>query len=412
MNVTELKGQTIGFLASGGLDSCTITHWLTQNGVKVVCFTADIAQPDETDFLDIGKRMTACGASDFVALPLQSEIAAVGLQGIQTQSRYEDHYWNTTGLARYVIVAGAVKAMKEKKIAILAHGATGRGNDQVRFHLGAKFLDPSIKVYAPWRDELFLKAFPGRAQMIAYCEQNGLPIKATREKPYSTDANLLGLTHEGGKLESIETPAHIVKPEMGVWPCDAPDQAETFIVRFEKGVPVKINGQSVTPVQAFLLANTIAGTHGIGIGQHLVENRFVGVKSRGVYEQPGIALLGNCYNMLLQLILDRRAKNLFDKLSSSFAEQVYQGYYFDLATQMILKAVEKINAFATGTITASLYKGNVTFVKAEETPHSIYTSDGSMENEGSFDHHDSEGLLNVLSVHAAALAKAGQSKMA
>ncbi len=410
MNATDLKGQTIGFLASGGLDSCTITHWLTQQGVKVVCLTADIAQPDEANFMDIEKRMMTCGAVGFVKMPLQDEIAAIGLEGIQTQARYEDHYWNTTGLARYVTVAGAVSELKKKGLSILAHGATGRGNDQVRFHLGAAMLDPSIKVYAPWRDELFLKAFGGRAQMIDYCERHKLPIKASRNKPYSTDANLLGLTHEGGKLESIETPAQLVTPEMGVWPKDAPEGAETFKVRFDKGVPVALNGQAVTPIQAFLLANTIGGAHGIGIGQHLVENRFVGVKSRGVYEQPGIELLGCCYNMLLQLILDRRAKELFDALSQSFAKQVYQGYYFDLATQMILKAIGSINALATGTITASLYKGNVSFLKGEDAPHSLYTSDGSMENEGSFDHRDSEGFLNVLAVHAKAMATAGQVK--
>ena len=408
MNVTDLKGQTIGFLASGGLDSCTITHWLAENGVKVVCFTADLAQPDETDFSAIEKRMRACGAVGFVGLPLQKEIAEAGIQGIQVQSCYESRYWNVCGLGRQVTTAGALPEVKKKGLKILAHGATGRGNDQVRFQIITNMLEPSITMYVPWRDQAFLDRFGGRAPMIDYCEQHGLPIKATREKPYSTDANLLGLTHEAGKLESLESSAYTVTPEMGVWAKDAPDKAENFTVRFEKGRPVIINGQPVDALKAFLVANKIAGKHGVGIGVHMVENRFVGIKSRGIYEQPGMELLGTCYGLLLQLILDRRAKELFDSFGSVFAKQVYQSYYNDLASQMIRSAVADVSALATGTVTVSLYKGAVTYMSIVDAPHSLYSLDSSMEKEGSFDHADSEGFVRVLAVHARALAKAGQ----
>ena len=408
MNVTELKGKTIGFLASGGLDSCTITHWLSETGVKVVCFTADLAQPDETDFNAIEKRMRACGAVDFVALPLQKEIAEIGVEAIQMQACYESRYWNVTGLGRQVTTAGALPAVKKKGISILAHGATGRGNDQVRFQLITNMLEPEISVYAPWRDTHFLNRFGGRAQMIDYCEQHGLPIKATRKKPYSTDANLLGLTHEGGQLESLQTPAHLVAPEMGVWPKDAPEKEENFTVRFEKGRPVAVNGKNVSALEAFHIANKIGGQNAIGIGLHMVENRFVGVKSRGVYEQPGIELLGTCYGFLLQLILDRRARELFDSFGAVFAKQIYQGYYNDLSSQMIRSSVAKVSALATGTITVSLYKGTISYVSSENAPHSLFSADGSMEKEGSFDHSDSEGFLHVLQVHAKALAKTGQ----
>lgn len=405
MNVNELKGKTIALLASGGLDTCTVTHWLKEHGVAVVALTADLAQPDETDFADIEKRMRACGADDFVALPLQNEIAALGLEGVQLQACYEGRYWNVTGFGRQAITVGALPAMKKRGISVLAHGATGRGNDQVRFQLIANMHDPSVAVYAPWRDGAFLSRFPGRAEMIDYCAQHGLPIKASRSKPYSTDANLLGLTHEGGKLESIENPASTVVPEMGVWAWDAPNAPETFTVRFEKGAPVAIDGKAVSTFQAFSQANARAGRHGVGIGLHLVENRFVGVKSRGVYEQPGIELLGTCYNFLLQLILDRRAKEIFDGFGHAFAKQVYQGYYNDLATNMLKAAVAPVTQRATGTISVSLYKGNVTFLCAKDAPHSLFTADGSMENEGTFDHADSEGFLKVLSVHAKALAR-------
>ncbi len=408
MNVQDLKGQTIAFAASGGLDSCTITHWLTQQGVKVVAFTADLAQPDETDFASIESRMRACGAVDFVGMPLQKEMAQEGIAGIQAQACYEGRYWCTTPLGRQVTTKGLVDAVKKRGISIVSHGATGRGNDQVRFQLITNMMDPSIGVYAPWRDEAFLNRFGGRLQMIDYCEKHGLPIKASRDKPYSTDANLLGLTHEGGKLESLQTPAHFVTPEMGVWPENAPDKAEEVTIRFEKGQPVLINGKPVDALIALLHANEIGGRHGIGIGLHLVENRFVGVKSRGIYEAPGMELLGSAYGFLLQLILDRRARELFDSLSATLTKQLYQGYWNDLASRMGREAVAETAQLVTGSVTVSLYKGVIAYVTTADVPHSLFSMDGSMEDEGSFDHKDSEGFLGVLGVHARAIARAGQ----
>ena len=408
MKIADLKGQTIALLGSGGLDTCTIAHWLKENDVRVVCFTADLGQPDEADFGAIEQRMRACGVADFVGVDLQREVAELGLEGIQAQACYESRYWNVTGLGRQAITAGILPELRKRGLTILAHGATGRGNDQVRFQLIANMRDPAIEVYAPWRDEAFLSRFGGRAEMIDYCEQHGLPIRASRDKPYSTDANLLGLTHEGGQLESLATPAARVAPEMGIWAKDAPDAEENFTIRFEQGRPVLINGQKVDTLGAFLLANTIAGRNGVGIGLHMVENRFVGVKSRGVYEQPGIELLGTSYGFLLQLVLDRRARELFETLSHTVARQVYQGYHNDLASSMIRHAVAQVSALATGTITVSLYKGNIAYVASDDVPHSLYTMDGSMEAEGSFDHKDSEGFLRVLAVHARALAHAGQ----
>ena len=408
MNLHDLKGKTIAFAASGGLDSCTITHWLTENGVKVIAFTADLAQPDETDFKAIEKRMRASGAVDWVGVPLQKQMAAAGIEGIQAQAVYEGRYWSTTPLGRQVTTAGLLPEVKKRGIQIFSHGATGRGNDQVRFQLITNMLEPSMGVYAPWRDDHFLSRFTGRLQMIEYCEQHGLPIKASREKPYSTDANLLGLTHEAGKLESLQTSAHFVAPEMGVWPENAPAKAETFSVRFEAGMPLAINGAKVDALQAILKANEIGGRHGIGIGLHLVENRFVGVKSRGVYEAPGMELLGTCYAFLLQLCLDRRAREFFDQLSLLAAKQLYQGYWNDVASRMLKKSVAEVSALMTGTITVSLYKGNVAYVSAADVPYSLFSNDSSMEGEGTFDHRDSEGFLGVLGVHARALAQTGQ----
>jgi argininosuccinate synthase len=410
MNVLDLAGKTIAFAASGGLDSCTITHWLAEQGVKVVCFTADLAQPDETDFDDIERRMRACGAIDFVRLPLRAQIANAGLDVIRAQARYEGRYWNTTGIGRQVTVMGMLPEIKRRGLTVMSHGATGRGNDQVRFQLIANMHMPELEVYAPWRDSHFLNRFAGRQEMIQYCEQHGLPIKATRDAPYSTDANLLGLTHEGGKLESLDTPASFVTPEMGRRAEDGPDQPETVSIRFAAGEPVAINGRPVDAFTAFEQANEIGGRHGIGIGVHVVENRFVGVKSRGVYEAPGMELLGTAYEMLLQLVIDRRARELFDQLSYIAARQIYQGYWNDVASRMIRSGVAEVSALATGTIEVALYKGNIGFVRALDAPHSLFTKDGSMENEGAFDHTDSEGFLHVLAVNARAIARAGQVK--
>lgn len=409
MKAQDFQGQTIAFAGSGGLDSCTITRWLTDMGVDVICFTADLGQPDEEDVSAIRDRMLTAGAKDFVLLPVREAIADIGLQVIQAQACYEGRYWNTTGIARCVLTKAMVEEMKQRGLTIFSHGATGRGNDQVRFQLITNMLAPEFEIYAPWRDESFLARFPGRSEMIDFCQEKGLSVTATKDKPYSTDANLLGLTHESGLLEELTTPAHFVKPVMGCFPTDAPDETEQVSIRFEQGRPVAINGQSVSTLEALLQTNAIGGKHGVGIGTHLVENRFVGIKSRGVYESPGVELLGTCYALLLQLVLDRRAREFYDQLSLLIAKQIYQGYWYDLATQMALKAIERTTEIMSGTITVSLYKGNISFVSATEMPHTIYSAENaSMEGVGEYNHSDSEGLLRVFGVSARVLATSGQ----
>jgi argininosuccinate synthase len=412
MKAQDLKGKTIAFAGSGGLDSCTITRWLSDQGVRVICFTADLGQPDEEDTEAIRQRMLQAGAADFVLLPAKEAIAEAGLQVIQSQACYEGRYWNTTGIARCVLTEAMVREMRQRGLTIFSHGATGRGNDQVRFQLITNMLAPDFEVYAPWRDEAFLARFPGRSEMIDFCQEKGLPVAATKDKPYSTDANLLGLTHESGLLESLTTPAQFVKPIMGCYPIDAPDETAELTVRFEQGRPVAINGNSVSLVDAFLQANAIGGKYGVGIGTHLVENRFVGIKSRGVYESPGVELIGTCYAYLMQLILDRRAREMFESLSQLVAKQIYQGYWYDLATKMALQAIQCTSALATGTIAVSLYKGNISFLSATDVPYSLYSEENaSMEGIGEYNHSDSEGLLRVLGVSARALASSGQIKL-
>jgi len=410
MNLSSLKGRTVGAAVSGGLDSCTVTRWLADHDVEVFCVTADLGQPDEERMDYVAERMIRCGAKDVVIVDAKNQLAKAGVELIQSQAMYEGNYWNTTGIARHITVRMILPELKKRGIDILSHGATGRGNDQVRFQLVTNMIDPSIEVYAPWRDPEFLNQFPGRKEMIDFCQNSNLPIQASHEKPYSTDANILGLTHEAGQLESIETPAGFITPGMGVHPVQAPDKPENFTVRFVKGIPVKINEDKVAPLAAIELANLIGGRNGIGIGIHTVENRFVGIKSRGVYEAPALSLLGKCYEYLLQLILDRRARRTFDQLSVVIAEQIYQGYWYDTSTQALRSSVEIFNKLATGTITVELYKGNVAFVSAKDVPNSLYSeTTASMEGVGDFDHKDSEGFLGVLGVSARALNSSGQT---
>lgn len=407
MNWRELKEKNVdvvGGAASGGLDSCTVTHWLTTKGFAVHCYTVDLGQPDEESLDAVADRMLGCGADEARIVPGQTALADAGLKVLQAQARYEGGYWNTTGIARPVTISAILPEFQDKDIPVLFHGATGRGNDQVRFQLAANTLAPSLDVYAPWRDPEFVAEFPGRQQMIEYCQANDLPIKPPNVARYSTDANFLGLTHEAGDLENVEIPPFFVEPGMGVWPWDAPDQHEVVSVRWEEGVPVALNDAKLDLVNVFHEANKIAGAHGVGVGTHVVENRFVGVKSRGIYEAPGMELLGGAYEYLLQLVLDRRARELFDHLSSVIGVQIYQGYWLDLATTSALAALEPISRLATGTIAVRLHKGNVFFEGAENTPeaipNSLYTDDSSMEATGSYDHADAEGFLKVLGVSA------------
>jgi argininosuccinate synthase len=348
--------------------------------------------------------MLACGASDAKIVDGQEALALAGLKVIQSQAKYEGGYWNTTGIARPVTVEKILCEFNKEEIGILFHGATGRGNDQVRFQLATNMIDPEIHVYAPWRDQEFLDMFPGRQEMIEYCESQSLPIRSAQDSRYSTDANFLGLTHEAGDLEDVTISPDFVEPGMGVWPWDSPDIPEYITLKWLQGVPVEVGGESLPLVAVFKRCNEISGRHGIGIGTHVIENRFVGIKSRGIYESPGMELLGKSYEFLLQFILDRRAREYYEDISTLISRQIYQGYWLDSATAAAIAALKVFSDMATGTIQVKLYKGNIFFEMADDTPsampNSLYTDDGSMEAEGTYDHKDAEGFLNVLGVSA------------
>lgn len=407
MNYKELlnsKNFNLVGAVSGGLDSCTITSWLNDKGFNLKCITVDLGQPDEENIESISKRMKDCGASEAIIISGLEKLALFGLKVIQSQSKYEGGYWNTTGIARPVTIACMLDEFDSFNSSYLFHGATGRGNDQVRFELATKMLNPNINVYAPWRDEFFLQDFPGRTEMIEYCELKNLPIKSKSDSRYSTDANLLGLTHEAGDLENIElSPYDFVNPGMGVWPWDAKEKEELISISWKNGSPTHINGDEYNLVEIFTLLNKIGGEHGIGIGIHAIENRFLGIKSRGIYESPSMEILGESYEFLLQLVLDRRLRDYFSNISTTISKQIYDGFWFDTTTSVALNGLSKISNMISGTIILRLYKGKVYFERIEnlnEINYSLYTDDSSMENLGEFNHIDSQGFVNILGLNA------------
>jgi argininosuccinate synthase len=407
MTIGDLKSEKVGICVSGGLDSRTLARKFVDLGVQVTCFTADLGQPDEPDIRNVATRMAPCGA-ETVIVDLKAEMAGACFDVIRAQAMYDGGYWNSTGIARAVTVRGLLPAMKKRGCTVLSHGATGRGNDQMRFERYTNVLDPQMKVYAPWRDPALLKEFPGRKQMVAYLAKAGIEVAAEGKKRYSTDANLAGISYEAEDLESLATPCTIVKPQIGVWPQQAPDKEESFRVRFEQARAVEINGKAVTPLQAMQTANAIAGRNGIGI-KNALENRIIGTKSRGVYEAPGMELLGACLLQVYQAVMDRRATELFRDLSRLVANQVYDGRWFDPATRAAQAAIGVLTERASGTVEVGLYKGSIQFLSLKDCPASIYNeADSSMEASQGLNPQSSQGYAEIQSVEAKALARAGQ----
>lgn len=406
MKLQDLKGDKLGICVSGGLDSKTVARRLLEEGLDVLGFTADLAQPDETDIQDVAKRMATTGV-ETVIVDLKEEMAEACFVMIKSQAMYDGGYWNTTGIARAVTVQGLLGPMRERGCTVLVHGATGRGNDQIRFERYTNTLAPEMKVYAPWRDDVLLNQFPGRLQMAAYLQDQNIEAKVVKKR-YSTDANLAGLSHEAEDLEDLQTGELIVDPEMGVWPHQAPDQVEDFSARFVRGRCVEINGQAVSPLEAMLQANEIGGRNGIGL-RNALENRVIGTKSRGVYEAPGLELLGYCMRAVYQTTMDRRSTGLFHAMSRLIAEQVYDARLFDPGARAALAGIDVLADYATATVHVGLYRGNIYFKSLTDCPNSLYNpADASMEASDGLNPRSAQGFVEVQACEALNIARAGQ----
>ncbi|HEY3968269.1 MAG TPA: argininosuccinate synthase [Planctomycetaceae bacterium] len=383
---------------SGGLDTSVILGWLMDEGYDVHAIYVDLGQPCE-DREAILKKARDIGAKSSKIVDVREELCRdFAFPVLQWQAKYEGNYLLGTSIARPLISKVCLQAAREVGATAYAHGATGKGNDQCRFQLAAEALDPNVRIIAPWRIERFRKAFPGRTEMIAYCDARRIPVKASVSKPYSSDENCLHISYEAGKLEDPAVcGVDIVEFGMTVAPQRAPDKVESVKIGFEAGIPVRVNGKALSPLGIVTELNMIAGRNGVG-QIDMIENRFVGMKSRGVYEAPGMTTLYAAHRTLEQLTLDRDLVHLRDRLSPEVAEMVYYGFWYAAKMDALLAFIRQSQQPVTGDVTLGLYKGNI-IVESRTSPNSLYDEAiATMEGGGSYNQTDAEGFLRIMSL--------------
>jgi argininosuccinate synthase len=396
---------------SGGLDTSVILRWLKDNyRAQIIAFCADIGQEEELTGLEAKALKT--GAAKCVIEDLREEFARDFIFPMfQAGAIYEDQYFLGTSIARPLIAKRMVEIALAERAEAISHGATGKGNDQVRFELTAAALAPKIKVIAPWREERFRKQFPGRKQMIAFAKKNKIPVEASAAKPYSTDRNLLHISFESGVLEDPWFDASSKKMrgmyKLSVAPEDAPDEPEHVDLTFESGNCVKVNGKKLSPLDVMQTLNKLGGKHGIG-RVDIVENRFVGMKGRGVYETPGGAILHFAHRQMETLTMDREVMHLRDSLIPKYSELVYNGFWFSPEREALQALVTETQRNVAGLVRLKLYKGNI-IVAGRKSPKSLYDPKiATMEGEKSaYDQGDATGFirLNALRLKLRALLK-------
>jgi argininosuccinate synthase len=359
---------------SGGLDTSVLLSWLKDTySAEVIAFCADVGQEEELDGLE--EKALKTGASKCYVDDLQEEFARDFIfPMMQAGAIYEGEYFLGTSIARPLIAKRMVEIAAAEGAQAVAHGATGKGNDQVRFELTAAALAPRLEVIAPWRDERFRQDFPGRTEMIAYCEAKNIPVQASAKKPYSMDRNLLHISFESGMLEDTwfdaSAPGCKDMYKLSVSPEDAPDQSEYLELEFEAGNCVALNGEKLTPLGVMKKLNALGGKHGVG-RVDMVENRFVGMKSRGVYETPGGAILHFAHRQMESLTMDREVMHLRDSLIPKYATLVYNGFWFAPEREALQALVTESQKNVTGTVRVKLYKGNI-IAAGRKSPVSLY----------------------------------------
>jgi argininosuccinate synthase len=376
---------------SGGLDTSVILSWLKEKyNAEIIAFVADVGQKE--DFEAVKQKAFKTGASKVYIEDLKEEFAKdFVFKAIQANAVYEYKYLLGTSLARPLIAKKQVEiALKENADAV-AHGATGKGNDQVRFELTYRALAPHLKIIAPWKEEDFFK---GRNELIEYAKSKGIPVPVTTEKPYSMDPNLMHISYEGGVLENPENEYDPVMFQMCVDPEKAPDKPEYVTIEFEMGIPVSINGQKLSPVELLKKANEIAGRNGVGIVD-VVENRLVGIKSRGVYETPGVTLLMEAHKALEALTLERDTMHYKQMVELKYAEMIYYGQYFHPLRMALESFISETQKYVNGEIKMKLYKGNC-IPASRKSKDSLYDINLSTFEEGKgYDQKDAKGFIKL-----------------
>ena len=369
---------------------------MQDQGYDVHCVYVDLGQPCE-DREAIMQKAHDCGAVSARLVDVQEELCRdFAFPVLQWQAKYESIYLLGTSIARPLISKVCLEVAREVGAEAYVHGATGKGNDQCRFQLAAEALDPNVKMIAPWRIKEFRELFPGRTEMIDYCESKGIPVKASVSKPYSSDENCLHISYEAGDLEDLEVNGvEKVDFGMGVSPQDAPDEVEKVTIKIQQGVPVAVNGEQLSPLGIVKTLNKIGGRNGVG-RIDMVENRFVGMKSRGVYESPGMTVLYDALLVLEQLTMDRDLCHLRDRLKAEVAEMVYYGHWYCARMDALLAFNDVAMKHVTGEVTLGLYKGNI-IVESRKSPNSLYDEGiATMEGGGSYNQDDAEGFLRIM----------------
>ena len=394
---------------SGGLDTSVLVSWLKEHfKAEIVTFAADVGQEEELDGL--AEKSKATGDSKHYTIDLVEEFASDFIfPMMRANALYEGQYLLGTSIARPLIAKAQVEIAKSENADAVAHGATGKGNDQVRFELGYAALAPKLKIISPWRMEIFRKAFPGRSEMIEYCRENSINVEASASKPYSMDRNLLHISYEAGILEDPwfdpTTEENKAMFKLTTAPEDAPDKSEYVELDFECGDCVAINGRSMKPAQVMKHLNALAGKHGVG-RIDIVENRFVGMKSRGVYETPGGTILLQAHRNMETLTMDRELMHLRDSLVPRYSQLVYNGFWYAPEREALQALIDESQKTVTGTVRLKLYKGNVTTVGRKSTLSLYDENIASMEGvESDYNPDDAGGFirLNALRLRKRAL---------
>ncbi len=378
---------------SGGLDTTAIIPWLKENyDYDVVCVCVDCGQGEELDGLD--ERAKACGAEKLYIENVVDEFCDDFIVPcVQAHAVYENKYLLGTSMARPLIAKKLVEIARKEGAVAICHGATGKGNDQIRFELGIKALAPDIKIIAPWRNDKW--KMDSRESEIEYCKAHGIHLPFSTDSSYSRDRNIWHISHEGLELEDPSNePNYDHLLVLGTTPEKAPEKGEYVTMTFEKGVPTSVNGQKMKVSDIIRELNRLGGKHGVGIVD-IVENRVVGMKSRGVYETPGGTILMEAHQQLEELVLDRDTYSLKKELSNEFANVVYEGKWFTPKREALQAFMEKTQEYVTGEVKFKLYKGNI--IKAGETsPYSLYNESLASFTTGDlYDHHDAEGFINL-----------------
>src|SRR5215475_975380 len=403
---------------SGGLDTSVLLSWIKEKyDAEMIAFCANIGQEEELRGLETKAKKT--GASKIHIVDLQEEFARDFIfPMIQASAVYESQYFLGTSIARPLIAKGMIEIARREKADAFAHGATGKGNDQVRFELTAAALAPELQVIAPWRDARYRDEFPGRQEMIDYCANHKIPVQASAKKPFSMDRNLLHISYEAGILEDPWMDAGDLKfrgsfTTLSVFPEDAPNKPEYVTLDFVKGNCVAVNGKKLSPLGVMKTLNKLGGKYGVG-RVDMVENRYVGMKSRGVYETPGGAILHFAHRQMETITMDREVMHLRDSLIPRYAELVYYGYWFAPERLALQALVSESQKNVTGTVRVKLYKGNI-MVAGRKSPVSLYNpAIATMEADPTkaYNQDDATGFirLNALRLKVAANVQAGKQR--